>query len=210
MTEEKVDYKSAKADAKAEKARAKALRPWFKKKRFIFPIALVLIIGISTASNKGNDNSDSASSNSNSSESQAPETTESAALGLGDQAVDGKFTFTITGVKCGIKKVGDKYLNKKPQGQFCRVSLTVKNTGDEAQTMFADNQKLFDAQDREFSADTSAMIYDGEKANTWIEDVNPGNTLEGSLLFDLPKDATPVKIELHDDAFSGGVEVSLK
>ena len=41
------------ADALAAKAKAKAMRPWFQKKRFIVPIALVAIIGISTATNSG-------------------------------------------------------------------------------------------------------------------------------------------------------------
>lgn len=51
-----VDPKLAKAEAKAEKAKNKAMRPWFKKKRFILPIALVAIIGFSTATNGGNSN----------------------------------------------------------------------------------------------------------------------------------------------------------
>ena len=54
MSEPTIDPKLAKADAKAATARAKALRPWFKKKRFIVPIAIVLIAGISTAANGGN------------------------------------------------------------------------------------------------------------------------------------------------------------
>jgi hypothetical protein len=45
--------KVAKADAAAAKAKAKALRPWFQKKRFIVPLALVAIMGISVASNPG-------------------------------------------------------------------------------------------------------------------------------------------------------------
>ena len=45
--------KIAKADSQAAKAKAKALRPWFQKKRFIIPIALVALIGISVASNPG-------------------------------------------------------------------------------------------------------------------------------------------------------------
>ena len=36
------------AQAKAEKAYAKATRPWFKKKRFIIPIALVALVIISS------------------------------------------------------------------------------------------------------------------------------------------------------------------
>ena len=45
--------KEARADSKAAKARAKALRPWYRKKRFIFSIAILVIIGIVVASQAG-------------------------------------------------------------------------------------------------------------------------------------------------------------
>ncbi len=70
MSEENQDSKVLKAEAAAEKARAKALRPWFKKKRFILPIAVVVIIGISTANNGGsNSKSDTSSTESSTSQS---------------------------------------------------------------------------------------------------------------------------------------------
>jgi flagellin-like hook-associated protein FlgL len=47
---DKDEVQAAKADFKAAKARAKALRPWFKKKRFIVPIALVVLLGLLIAS----------------------------------------------------------------------------------------------------------------------------------------------------------------
>lgn len=45
--------RDGKAQAVAEKAYRKALRPWFKKKRFILPLALVLLIIISSIANGG-------------------------------------------------------------------------------------------------------------------------------------------------------------
>lgn len=44
---------NAKAQAAADKAYRKASRPWFKKKRFIFPLILVAIIMISALANGG-------------------------------------------------------------------------------------------------------------------------------------------------------------
>ena len=204
------DPKLANAEAKAAKAKAKALRPWFKKKRFIAPLALVLIIGISTVANSGSNAPTSTGNDSNTSSKGDESDTAPAMPGLGEAAVDGKFSFTVNSVKCGIESVGDEYVSKEPQGQFCQVALTIENVGKEPQTMFADNQKLFDSEDREFSPDTSAMIYMKDGADTWLKEINPGNSLEGNLLFDLPAGATPATIELHDSAFSGGVKVSLK
>lgn len=49
------DYKDAKAQAKAAKVYAKAQRPWFKKKRFILPLAFVAIFVMVKASGGGDD-----------------------------------------------------------------------------------------------------------------------------------------------------------
>ena len=54
--------KEAKADAKAAKARAKSLRPWYRKKRFILVIAIVAIIVIAIASNASKKSSSPTSS----------------------------------------------------------------------------------------------------------------------------------------------------
>lgn len=49
------DHRSAKADAKAAKARAKAMRPWFKKKRFLLPLALVVVVVAAMSMSGGGD-----------------------------------------------------------------------------------------------------------------------------------------------------------
>lgn len=47
--------REARANAKAEKARAKALRPWYKKKRFLIPLGLVLVLVIVAVAGGGGD-----------------------------------------------------------------------------------------------------------------------------------------------------------
>jgi len=47
--------KQAKAEAKAQKAHAKALRPWYKKKRFILPLLLIAVVVIALALGGGGD-----------------------------------------------------------------------------------------------------------------------------------------------------------
>jgi hypothetical protein len=65
------DRKNARAEAAAEKARAKAMRPWYKRKRFIIPIALVALIAIISIAGGGaseDDTSDDRASESSSNE----------------------------------------------------------------------------------------------------------------------------------------------
>jgi hypothetical protein len=132
-----------------------------------------------------------------------------AAPQLGKKVLDGKFAFTVTAVKCGIAQVGtNEYLTQKAQGEFCRAALTVENVGNEAQTMFASNQYLFDTKGRKFSADATANLYD-ESAKLMFEEINPGNSLKGFVYFDVPKGTAVSKLELHDSMFSGGIGVRL-
>jgi Domain of unknown function (DUF4352)/Protein of unknown function (DUF2510) len=128
---------------------------------------------------------------------------------LGKTVRDGKFAFTVTKVICGIAQVGtNELLIQKAQGQYCRASLNVENIGNEAQTMFARNQYLFDATGRKFSADATANIYD-DSAKLMFEEINPGNSIKGFVYFDVPKGTKISKLELHDSMFSDGIAVRL-
>lgn len=130
---------------------------------------------------------------------------------IGTKVRDGKFEFVITGVKEGGTQIGDSSFGEKAQGVFQLVDVTVTNIGDEPQTMFDSNQKVKDAQGREFSPNSMAAIQLDDDGNTiWLQEINPGNTVQGTLVYDMPKGSKPVSIELHYSMFSGGVEVSLR
>jgi hypothetical protein len=129
--------------------------------------------------------------------------------GLGDKVRDGKFEFVVKSVSCGKSKIGSKYLNKKAQGQFCEITVTVKNIGDESQTFDGSSQTAF-AGDIEYSDDSEAEMYADGDSNTFLNEINPGNQTTGKLIFDVPKSTKLTSLELHDSTFSGGVKVALK
>jgi hypothetical protein len=132
-------------------------------------------------------------------------------LGIGDEARDGKFAFTVSEVKCGVKKVGGDILNDKAQGQFCLATMTVKNIGDEAQLFDAGSQKGLTNTGATVDADSTASLYANEGTSTFIENINPGNSLENIIVvYDIAKDQELVALELHDSLFSDGVLVSTK
>ena len=129
--------------------------------------------------------------------------------GLGQPAADGDFSFVIQGVDCGLTEIGGQHFGTKAQGQFCVVSLTVTNIGNSAQTFDDDDTTLLNAAGQQFSADSGAAFY-LDDASSFYEEINPGNTLNSKIVFDVPAGTTPTAIELHDSAFSGGVTVSLQ
>jgi len=132
-----------------------------------------------------------------------------ATAGLNTPVRDGKFEFTVSGVQCGKTQVGNEVVNKTAQGQFCLVSMSVKNIGDKPQT-FSDNyQKAKGTDGASYAADSEAGLYANENAQTFYTDVNPGNTVNGVVVFDVPPTATIATLELHDSAFSGGTTVKV-
>ncbi|WP_144118317.1 DUF4352 domain-containing protein [Catellatospora sichuanensis] len=137
----------------------------------------------------------------------APEAAKAAKVG--EAVRDGKFEFTVQKVKCGVAKVGSDLFGAKAQGQFCLVTLKVKNIGKEPQLFSDSNQKAYGAGEAEYSADSGAGIYVNEDANTLLNEINPGNQVTGVIVFDIPKGAKLTRLELHDSAFSGGTPVSL-
>lgn len=181
-----------------------------RKKSRALPIILgilggfiVLCVGggiVAAALGGGNSSAD----NGNSSTSSKQKTTAK----VGQAARDGQFEFTVTKMQCGVKQVGDDIVSKKPQGQYCLITVTVKNIGREARTLSDSNQKAYDAAGRQFSTD-EAGVYVPNNDAMFINNINPGNSATGVIVFDIPKDGKLTKIELHDSAFSGGIEVAL-
>ncbi|WP_203792655.1 DUF4352 domain-containing protein [Actinoplanes couchii] len=58
--------------------------------------------------------------------------------------------------------------------------------------------------------DSSAAIYANEDGQVLFEEINPGNSVKGKLVFDIPADKKLTSLELHDSMFSGGVTVALR
>ncbi|MBQ0892379.1 DUF4352 domain-containing protein [Micromonospora sp. U56] len=128
---------------------------------------------------------------------------------VGQPARDGKFEFTVKSSKCGVAKVGSSMLGDKAQGQFCLITVNVKNIGKEAQLLDGSSQKAYTADGTEYSTDTEAGLYANQEQSTFFNEINPGNQVTGVLVFDIPKNVKLTKLELHDSAFSGGVDVAL-
>jgi Domain of unknown function (DUF4352) len=128
--------------------------------------------------------------------------------GIGREYRDGKFAFTITRIKKGVHRVGDQYTGQTAQGQYVLVYVTVRNIGTEASTFDNSSQKLTDVQGRNFDSDTVATISMAD-ANAFLKDINPGNGVNGILVYDVPQGTRLKSIDLHDSMFSGGVTVPL-
>ncbi|MBZ2197920.1 DUF4352 domain-containing protein [Occultella gossypii] len=208
-------------------------RSWFARHKILTGIGAVVLLGIVINAVNGGGSQPSAQGDApttqapaavepdapagDASEPAAPAATEPAAVepaveealpGVGAAVRDGKFEFVVTSIETGVDTVGSEYLNEQAQGQFVLVHLTVTNIGEAPQYFSDSDQQLFDAAGREFSPNSTAGLWI-EGNDTFFTEINPGNTVEGTIVFDIPADAVPTTLELHDSFLSGGVEVAL-
>lgn len=131
-----------------------------------------------------------------------------AEYGLGDTVVSGDWEVTVKAVEEGVAEVGNEYLGATAQGQFVVVDLAVKNAGSSPEYFFENNITLSDESGNSYNSDSEAGIYADEDA-LFLEEINPGNTAEGVLVFDVPTEVSPSHLEFQGGIFSEAASVSL-
>jgi Domain of unknown function (DUF4352) len=122
---------------------------------------------------------------------------------IGDPVQDGDFTFTVTAVEDGRQSLGGPPATRVPRGQFVLVYFTVHNR--------VLSPSLF-AEEYQYLTDGDGRKYEGhivDRGDLFQADINPGNTVEGVLVFDIASDAEPLSIEMHASQYSNGVSVLL-
>jgi hypothetical protein len=129
--------------------------------------------------------------------------------GLGDPVRDGQFEFVVRSVDCGAASVGRGIASKRAQDQFCLVAFEVENTGTEGRTFGGGQQFLFDTDGNRHDPDLDATARHEGHVRLWSSHLNPGQRLEGTLVYDVPESVTPSRLELHDGPLSGGATVEL-
>ncbi|UWX97755.1 DUF4352 domain-containing protein [Arthrobacter zhaoxinii] len=188
--------RDARAQAKADKAYAKARRPWYKKKRFILPLALiVLIVIISIATMSGGGGNDTADPDS-SSDPTATETSEPAFPGAqdsdvigqaGDPLVLGDITVTSTALSPGDSTLGPT---------LC-TTATIQNGSDETID--------FNAFDWKLQAPSGTISNAGVTGSSNIlagGQVAPSGTATGDVCFDNAAAESGKYIVLYEPIFS--------
>jgi hypothetical protein len=128
--------------------------------------------------------------------------------GLGDPVRDGQFEFVVRSVDCGVGSAGRGFAAKRPLEQFCLVALGVENTGTEGRTFGGGSQYLFDSAGKRHDPDLDATVRHGDGRLLSIH-LNPGQHLQGTLVYDVPDPVDLARVELHDGPFSGGASIEL-
>ncbi|HJA37867.1 MAG TPA: DUF4352 domain-containing protein [Candidatus Brevibacterium intestinigallinarum] len=133
-----------------------------------------------------------------------------AAFGLGDAVATGDWEITVSDVQSGVSQVGDEFLGSTAQGQYILVDIAVKNTGSSPSYFFEDDVKLLDDAGNTYATDSEASLYTTESGDVFLlEEINPGNTASGVIVFDVPADASPNVLEFQGGIFDTPAQVAL-
>ena len=130
----------------------------------------------------------------------------------GSAVRDGKFevqVLNMTKAKQASSPDGNQFMIAKPQGEFIILNLNIKNIGDEQQSFFTDNQKLIDTNGRQYGSSSEADMYLNSGGGSSYAEINPGNSVQALIAFDVPVGTVPKALEVHDSMMSSGSTVAL-
>ncbi|MDT5036811.1 MAG: hypothetical protein QOE03_1996, partial [Micromonosporaceae bacterium] len=138
----------------------------------------------------------------------APRRSTPPATAGGATARDGALEFALTGLRCGDTELGTWPVRKRATGRYCLVSVRVSNIGSHTGLIFTGSQRLVDTAGRQYPADRWAWVYSAT-SRALTGTVDPGQALNGTLVFDVPADAHLTRMIVHDTPLSRGTELTL-
>lgn len=180
-------------------------RNWFAKHKILTVILALILIGI--VSSSGNKGGSSNSSNSNSTKTES----NNVVAKIGEAVTANDLSFTVTDIS-KAKSLGNSYTKKESQGTFNVITLNIKNTGKETATIDSSMMKITDSQGRKFDRSIEGQTAKGlsqGKVDLFLQQVQPGLSVTGEIVFDLPDDATDLKLLVKGSMFGTEKQISL-
>ncbi|MCK9893189.1 DUF4352 domain-containing protein [Frankia sp. AgB32] len=138
--------------------------------------------------------------------SAAPSATPSAP-GYGVPVTDGDLRFVVSSMDCSHRQLGDGLLALGAKGRFCQARVAVTNIGNADHSLDNNAQILWDDHGVRHEANFLARLKLDE--NLW-DTIDPGETKNGTLVFDVPLDAAPRLLELHSGSHTAGARISTR
>lgn len=132
---------------------------------------------------------------------------------VGESAKDGNLEFTVNEQKCnGEKTIGEnQYAQAEAEGQFCRVNISIKNTGSSPVDLPLSAQRGLSPREESYSPDEAGTQYAqaDQTKNYWYQQIAAGATVSGDLVFSMNGNEELVRVELHGEKNTPGVKVDL-
>lgn len=127
-----------------------------------------------------------------------PEPEEPPAAAIGETVEVGDVAWQITGA-APTAELTSEFMDPR-QGNFVIVDFLFTNNADEATTLSSTSLTLLDGEGREFEPDTDTFGYIDPEQNVFLNQVNPGVTDEGRVIFTVAPGAAGFTLEVGDAA----------
>ena len=156
--------------------------------------ALIANVEPPADSETGSSESESAKENQKSGSSGEEQATST--VSIGEPATVGDASWVVTSAEPRTR-LNSQFLDPK-QGNFVVVDFRFTNNGSESKTLHQNALKLLDGDGREFDPDTDTFGYIPNERNIFLEQVNPGVTEEGEVIFSVAPGASDFRLEISD------------
>lgn len=124
----------------------------------------------------------------------------------GDTVSHGQFDIVVDNIEEGVTSYTDSFdLTNEPTGQYVVVTMTATNTSSGPEYLWEDDQVLLDGEGRMYTYSPDVMGMD------FMAEMNPGQTITGELIYDVPTDVELSHMMVNGDAaLSEGVRVDFE
>lgn len=167
-----------------------------KKRIHLFLVLLVLASFLLFVTGCSSDSSSNTSSNSKDNATKQEEKI----YKVGEEVQVGNLVYKVEKVE-KAQQVGNEFLNKKANGTFLVVTITVTNKDKESRMIDTSMFKLVQGNTK-YDADSEATsLYANENNRFFLQNINPNISATGKIVFDIPANATGLKLLVQDKFF---------
>ena len=176
---------------------------WITPKRLVFAVAGLLVVLLIGMLGERKD-SDSVSSMDNHSEqasqhsgyktaNKRSDNSKKETYEVGDEFQLGKFRYRVSGATMR-NMIGSQFASETASNgaTFVIVKYSIENCSDQSQTVWADDLKLVDSKGRKYESSSranTAMMFQGEKSDFAISELQPGIPRSQETAFEIPNSA---------------------
>ena len=125
-----------------------------------------------------------------------PGSTRQNAVAIGDNVKAGPVEWTVTNASQATE-LKSSFAGRK-NGNFVIVDFNFTNGKDEAATLDSESFRLIDGEGRQFEVDTDTYEYVPMGKDIFLEQVNPGVSKEGRVIFTVAPDASDFTLQAGD------------
>lgn len=132
---------------------------------------------------------------------------------VANPGLDNNLEFTAKELNCGKDAVSiDSDVSYgPPNGEYCALSVTVRNTSNDIHSLSVSDQYLLSDNDTYSGKPVvTGIINKWRDESDLLNKIQPGDSVSGVIVFDVPQKVNILGVRLHESENSSGVHIKLR